>query len=87
MPLNDPIPVTAAPTGREVRLRPEYGEVYPELPAGLWLPADQVAAVVVRRASAARRLAIHRRTLDPAHFEFRGGQPRGGGGSRRRSDR
>jgi hypothetical protein len=58
---------------REVRLRPEYAAAHPEIPADLWLSARSVAESIVRRAAAARRLAIHRRTLDPAHFEFRGG--------------
>lgn len=61
--------------GRECRLRPEYAEVYEEIPAGVWIPAHELAAVLVRRASAARRLGVHGRTMDPAHFEFRGGSP------------
>jgi hypothetical protein len=60
---------------REVRLRPEYAELYAEIPPGLWLPARQATELIVRRASAARHLSIHQRTLDPKHFEFRGGLP------------
>ena len=60
---------------RECRLRPEYAEVYEEIPAGRWIPAHELAAVIVRRASAARRLGVHGRTMDPTHFEFRGGSP------------
>jgi hypothetical protein len=60
---------------REARLLPEHAEVYPEIPPGLWLLAAEVAALLVQRASAARRLSIHQRTLDPEHFEFRGGAP------------
>jgi len=58
---------------RECRLRPEYAEAYQEIPAGLWIPAHELAAVIVKRASAARRLGVHGRTMDPTHFEFRGG--------------
>jgi hypothetical protein len=58
---------------REVRLRREFAALYEEIPAELWLPARQVAELTVQRASSARRLSISRRTLDPKHFEFRGG--------------
>ncbi|HUR93712.1 MAG TPA: hypothetical protein VMY76_03955 [Gemmatimonadales bacterium] len=61
---------------REVRLKPEFAELYAEIPPDRWLLASEVAALVVLRASTARRLSIHVRTLDPAHFEFRGGAPR-----------
>jgi hypothetical protein len=61
--------------GRECRLRPEYAGVYEEIPAGQWIPAHELAAVIVRRAGAARRLGVHERTMDPTHFEFRGGSP------------
>jgi hypothetical protein len=61
--------------GRECRLRAEYAEFYEEIPAGIWIPAHELAAVIVRRASAARRLGVHGRTMDPRHFEFRGGSP------------
>ena len=58
---------------REVRVRPRYAELYPDLPADAWVPARTFAELMVRRASTARSLGIHRRTLDPRHFEFRGG--------------
>ena len=61
--------------GRECRLRPEYAKLYEEIPAGQWLPARELAEAIVRRASTARRLSIRRRTMDPRHFEFRGGSP------------
>jgi hypothetical protein len=71
-----PPPGTTLVTGRrEARLRREYAEVYAELPTGLWIAAAEVAEVIVRRAQAARALSIHQRTLDPRHFEFRGGPP------------
>lgn len=58
---------------REVRVRPEYAELYPEL-ADAWVPAREFAQVIVLRARAARGASLHRRTLDPRHFEFRGGR-------------
>ena len=58
---------------REVRVRASYAELYPDLPPGVWVPARTFAELIVRRASSARSLGIHRRTLDPRHFEFRGG--------------
>ena len=67
--------MSEGPAEREVCLRPEHAAEHPEIPPGRWLPARQVAECIVRRAAAARHLDIHRRTLDPAHFEFRGGSP------------
>jgi hypothetical protein len=58
---------------REVRLRAAVAALYPELKAGEWLPARDVAALLTQRARAARGLNVHQRTLDPRHFEFRGG--------------
>jgi hypothetical protein len=60
---------------REVRLRPLAADLYPEITAEVWLPARQVAELLTQRARAARGLNIHQRTLDPRHFEFRGGPP------------
>jgi hypothetical protein len=73
---------------REARLRPEYAEVYAEIPTGLWMAAADLADIIVRRAQIARALSIHQRTLDPRHFEFRGGlpEPRAAGARSRRTD-
>ena len=60
-------------SAREVRLRPVATDLYPELKADVWLPAREVAERLTQRARAARGLNIHQRTLDPRHFEFRGG--------------
>jgi hypothetical protein len=62
---------------REARLRPDAAEVYPEIPSGRWMPARELAEILVRRARVARGLSIHQRTLDVRHFEFRGGAPDG----------
>ena len=76
-------------TPREVRVRPEFAGLYPELAPGVWVGAAELAELIVQRASAARRMSIHRRTLDPDHFEFRGGEPdrRAPGARTRRTDR
>jgi hypothetical protein len=58
---------------REVRLRRLAADLYPEIRADVWLPARQVAEMLTQRARAARGLNVHQRTLDPRHFEFRGG--------------
>ena len=71
-----------AQSPRELRLLPEFAEIYPELPASEWLPAARWAEALVARAQDARRLSIHRRTFDPTHFEFRGGPPPRGPGKR-----
>jgi hypothetical protein len=59
---------------RECRLRPEFAQLYEELTPGLWAPAREWAEQLVVRERKARHLSIHRRTLDPTHFEFRGGE-------------
>ena len=59
---------------REVRVRREYAELYPELAVGAWVPARLFAEMMVLRARAARGVGLQRRTLDPRHFEFRGGR-------------
>ena len=58
---------------RECRLRPEYRHLYDAPPAGVWRRAREVAALLVARASEARRQGIDQRTFDAPHFEFRGG--------------
>jgi len=63
---------------REARLRPEYGYLYPELPAGSWLPASQVGAtILMSQLRSTRPLKLGERLLPEEHFEFRGGAERG----------
>jgi hypothetical protein len=62
-----------------VRVRSEFAARYPELAKGVWMPASEFAEAIVARAIQARRQSIHRRTLDPRHFEFRGASLTGGG--------
>lgn len=71
---------------REARLMAKYVEYYPGLPAGVWLPAGEVAehiVAVVRREGG--RLGLHGRVMADEHFEFRGGGP--GPATRARSER
>jgi hypothetical protein len=72
---------------RECRLRPEFAHLYEELIPDVWVPAREWAEQLVARARKARHLSIHRRTLDPSHFEFRGGgRPAHLSGARSRRD-
>jgi hypothetical protein len=59
---------------REVRVRPRYAKLYPELATDEWVPAREFAELIVLRARTARSLSIYQRTLDQRHFEFRGGE-------------
>jgi hypothetical protein len=64
-----------AGTLREARLIEDYGELYPGLSAGVWLPAGEVAehiVAVVRREGG--RAGRHGRLMADEHFEFRGGE-------------
>ena len=54
-----------------VRVRSKFAARYPELATDVWVSAREFAEVIVARASQARRQSLHRRTLDPRHFEFR----------------
>ena len=58
--------------GVRVRVRPKFARLYPELATEAWLSSREFAAVMVARASQARRQSLHRRTWDPRHFELRG---------------
>ena len=60
---------------REARLIEQYGEFYPGLSAGVWLPAGEVAehiVAVVRREGG--RAGWQGRLIADEHFEFRGGE-------------
>jgi hypothetical protein len=66
---------------RTARLDPRFGALYPEIPAGHWLPAWQAAT---RRAERLWREAgadalLDGRVLSDEHFQFRGGKPRPSG--------
>ena len=67
---------------REARLRPEFAALYPGLTPGQWEPAARIAEAVLAN------LLLHEigeaplpdRTLNEAHFEFRGGAEAEGAG-------
>lgn len=58
---------------RQVCLRHEHAARYPLIPAGLWLPARPIAGLLAGRSLEPGHHPAGRRTLDPAHFQFRGG--------------
>jgi hypothetical protein len=66
---------------RRTRLNPQYKALYPEIPAGQWIPAWDAAT---RRAERLWRevgpdALLRGRVLPDDHFEFRGGTPRSAG--------
>jgi hypothetical protein len=63
---------------RQARLNPEFGWLYPELPAGDWLPARQVAMQIAKRLwqEDGSEALVRDRLLRPEHFEFQGSTPR-----------
>lgn len=71
-----------AATVRQAKLRPEYADHYPTLPACMWTSAARLAELVAcyRRAAQRPEKTKKGRTLPEAEFEFRGGSPRWFGG-------
>jgi hypothetical protein len=68
---------------RQARLRPEWADRYPTLPARMWTSAARLAELVAcyRRARPQPPGVIEKgRTLPEAEFEFRGGSFRGSWG-------
>lgn len=61
---------------REARLRPEFAGKYLGIEPGVWFSAaglaEQLIARLLREGVADEELP--QRVLDPAHFEFRGGE-------------
>jgi len=64
------------PTIREARLRPEFAAKYAGIEAGIWLSAAGLAEKLITRLlrEGVPDEELPQRVLDPAHFEFRGGQ-------------
>jgi hypothetical protein len=60
---------------REARLRPEFAHLYPGLTPGRWEPASRIAEAVLANVllHEMAEAPLTDRTLDEAHFEFRGG--------------
>lgn len=72
---------------REARLRPAFAHLYPELPAGQWMPASQIGAtILMSQLKSERAPSLGERLLDDAHFEFRGGIAREADGLKTRSN-
>jgi hypothetical protein len=61
---------------RQVRLKPQYSDVYRGIPSNEWWPAWLMAEKLLELAET-QRVSPQQRICDPAHFEFRGGQDRG----------
>lgn len=66
----------AQPSLREARLRPEFAQKYVGIEAGVWFSAaglaEQLITRLLREGVADEELP--HRVLDPAHFDFRGGE-------------
>jgi len=60
---------------REARLRPEFAALYPGLTPGRWEPAARIAEAVLANVLLHEigEAPLPDRTLNEAHFEFRGG--------------
>jgi len=79
-PVPRPLPeVPGDPFARLARLRPEFADRYPGLDPGAWYPAGSIAEYYRswRVRQPAPRIGAPLRGLDTAHFDFRGGVPRG----------
>ncbi|HYC32828.1 MAG TPA: hypothetical protein VEB59_11110 [Gemmatimonadales bacterium] len=61
---------------REARLRPEYAELYPVLPAGVWMSASDIGHQLLIWHLATARAPGDERVISEEHFEFRGGERR-----------
>lgn len=61
---------------REAQLRPEFADQYAGIEAGVWFSAaglaEQLITQLLREGVSDEELP--QRVLDPAHFEFRGGE-------------
>jgi hypothetical protein len=72
---------------REARLLPEFAELYPPLDADQWVPAAVASArMLLWQTRQPGTASLGRRTLDPSHFEFRGGMTEPGREQRTRFD-
>lgn len=73
------------PLRRQARLRSEFAELYPAVPARIWIEASEVGASLLRWiAGGGAAPPLGSRLLPEEHFEFRGGElPRGSIGSPR----
>jgi len=59
---------------REGCLRPEFEQWYPTLRSGVWYPADELTAAVIKQLRhESPRWQSEGRVPSDSHFEFRGG--------------
>jgi hypothetical protein len=72
---------------REARLRPEYAELYPVLPPGVWMGASEIGRQLLLWHLATARPPEDERLISEEHFEFRGGERRSGSWVNQRSER
>lgn len=70
---------------REARLRPEYAELYPVLPPGVWMSASDIGRHLLLWHLATARSPSGDRLISEEHFEFRGGERRSGAWINQRS--
>jgi hypothetical protein len=65
--------------GRQARLRPGLGKMYPGIESGVWIPVEQLlrhVAILMHRRLADSGAITGDRFLRGDHFEFRGDAPR-----------
>ena len=58
---------------RQIRLKPQYTDLYRGIPPNEWWPAWLMAEKLLALAEA-QGVSSRERICDPTHFEFRGGQ-------------
>jgi hypothetical protein len=60
---------------REGCLRPEFEQWYPTLQTGVWYPAEDLTAIVLKQLQdESPRWQSEERVPSDSHFEFRGGE-------------
>ena len=66
----------ARPSVREARLRPEFADQYSGIEPDAWFSAAGLAELLITRLlrEGVSDEELPRRVLNPAHFEFRGGE-------------
>lgn len=67
---------SSPPAAREARLRPEFAAAYVGIEPGVWFSAAGLAEQMISQllSEGVSDEELPQRVLDPAHFEFRGGE-------------
>ena len=60
---------------RQVRVKPQYADLYRGIPPNEWWPAWMMAEKLLARAES--QGTLQERVFIPGHFRFRGGESRG----------